>query len=101
MSDTISNSNHKKEQSSQYRSFTTAELLQYVKQCSEAHDKGERDNAIVEAMIINGQIRVTHFLEWWNGRLHDEGCDGHRIRTSLKEFTNRYPRTIFYLDEFQ
>ena len=88
-------------QQNNYRIMDTDELLNYVKACSLAHDQGKRDNAVVEAELHGKGIKSTHFLEFYEHRLYDEGCDGYRIRTSMKQFRKQYPKANWALDERQ
>jgi len=80
-----------------YYTLSTEQLLQYVKRVSVEHEDGIYDSATVEAEMYMGGLKVTHFLEWYEGRLYDEGCDGVRLRTSCKEFYNRYPNTFWII----
>lgn len=77
-----------------YKRFTTDELLNYVQQMAKEHDEGRRDNAVVEAEIHSGfGVKFSHTLEWYEGRLYEEGIDSIRHKTSLTQFRKDYART--------
>ena len=74
------------------KTITTQELLEYVKQVSKDHDEGKRDNAVVDAKLINGGIvGVNIYLEWYESRLRCEEFLGDKYRTSLRKFQERFP----------
>jgi hypothetical protein len=68
--------------------LTTSELLDHVKVRA-----GHGEN--VEATIVKGGLRATHFLEYWEGRFYDTGIDDQRSRTSRRSLLEHYPRTIW------
>lgn len=66
--------------------LTTTELLALAK----AHP-GE---PIEVRLPLNGGCFTTHYVEWYNGRFYDTGCDDIRCRTSARSMQQFYPDTL-------
>ena len=67
--------------------FSTLELVELAKK----HDR------VIDAKIINGEIRTTHFIEWADGILHVEG-NGGEITISPEDFCDMHKRTTWLVD---
>ena len=61
---------------------TTEELVETLK----------KSTACVEASLVLGALRATHFLNYEEGVLYDMGIDSEEIETDLEEFAARYPK---------
>ena len=72
------------------KTVKTAELLKIVK---------KPDVIMVEAVIRNGCVKVTHYLYEDKGKLYDEGCDGEVTEICAKEFKKNYSKTNWTIEQ--
>lgn len=79
----------------------TDQLLIAVRQAAQDETDGKRDNCCVEAaaLLLDGSLKATHFLVWDNHRLYDEGIDGERRTTSIKQFRKDYKGFQWVIDK--
>jgi hypothetical protein len=72
------------------KKLTTEELIQCIKHLPKKH---------VEASLILGNSRATHFLFYSEAVLFDEGIDGEEREITLSQFLVDYPSGEWIVDQ--
>jgi hypothetical protein len=60
----------------------------------------ENNNKTVEvSLLVGSMLRSTHFIEYQQGIVLDEGCDGIETKKTTAEFLSAYPDAWWKLDQ--
>jgi len=72
------------------KAYTTKELIDKLKMNS---------RKIFEAAMDNSSFRVTHFIEYSNGKIYDVGIDSKEVIRRKKDFIRHYLNAFWVIDQ--